>query len=133
MTQSEGFVWPIAFAWWPIFKLVSFLNIWWFLERFCALDNSKWFGKCILGCFLNFDVWPKVRVFAWAIALAWWPIFKMVLFLEYLMFCFSFFFFAKNNSDWFVEWILTFFFFLSQREDFLNVVAVAWWCHMRNF
>ena len=58
-----------------------------FLERFFAQNNSKSFVEMILTWFLWILIfWPKVKDFAWAIAFAWWPIFKMVSFFEYFVF-----------------------------------------------
>ena len=84
MTQRDDFAKPIAFAWWPIFKMVSFLLV--FFERFFAHNNSKWFVEWILTYFLEFKFLTQSDDFAKAIAFAWWTIFKMVSFLEYLMF-----------------------------------------------
>ena len=47
------------------------------------------------------DHFAKAIAFAWAIALVRWPIFKIVSFLEYLMFFERFF--AENNSNVLVE------------------------------
>jgi len=77
-----------------------------FWSGFFAQNNSKWFEEWILTCFVQLYYFNQSEDFAWAIALGWWPIFKMVSFVEYLVF-FGAFFFARNNSKWFVEWILT--------------------------
>ena len=66
------------------------------LEIICRMDFDMFFGILI------FD--PKCD-FAKAIVFPWWPILKMVSFLEYLVFLERFF--AHNNSKSFVEWILT--------------------------
>ena len=47
------------------------------------------------------DHFAKVLAFAWAIAFARWPIFKIVSFLEYLVFFRAAF--AQNNSNFLVE------------------------------
>ena len=87
LTQSQDFSWAIAFAWWPIFKMVPFLEylvffgaVFWTeqLKMICRMDFDMFFGILI------FD--PKWRFCMGYIAFAWWPIFKMVLFLEYLVF-----------------------------------------------
>ena len=62
LTQSEDFAWAIAFAWWLIFKMRSFLEYLEFLEHFFALNNSKLFEEWILTCFLNLSFWLKVRI-----------------------------------------------------------------------
>ena len=128
MTQSQDFSWAIAFAWWLIFKMVSFLEYLVFLERFFAQNNSKCFVECILTSFLHFYFFTKSQDFPWAIAFAWWLIFKMVSVLEYLVFLKRFF--PGNNSKWFVEWILTCFlefYFLTQSDDFAKAIGLAWW------
>ena len=52
MTQSEDFAWAIAFSWWPIFKMVSFLEYLLFfgtvfcteqLYMFCGMDFDMFF------------------------------------------------------------------------------------------
>ena len=55
---------------------------------FFAENNCKWFVKWILRCFLEFYFLTQSESFAWARALAWWPIFKMVSFLGYFTFFF---------------------------------------------
>ena len=57
-----------------------------FFERFRAQNNSKWFVEWILTCSLEFYFLTQSEDFAWAIAFAWWPIFRMAAFLEYLVF-----------------------------------------------
>jgi len=49
-------------------------------------NNSKWIFEWILTCFLQFQFLTQSEDFAWAIAFAWWLIFKMVSFLEYIVF-----------------------------------------------
>ena len=48
--------------------------------------------------FTQTEHFAKAVGFAWAIAFGRWPIFKIVSFLQYLVF-FSRTFFAQNNSD----------------------------------
>ena len=63
-----------------------------FFERFFAQNNSNVFVECFFECFWNFyfvtqsDHFAEAIAFAWAIAFARWPIFKIVSFLEYLVF-----------------------------------------------
>ena len=47
-----AFAWAIAFARWPILKIVSFLNIWCFFECFFAENNSN----VLVECFFMFLV-----------------------------------------------------------------------------
>ena len=59
----------------------------------------------ILLAFLIFnqtDHFAKTIGFAWAKAFARWPLFKIVLFLQYLVFFRAFF--AQTNSNVIVEW-----------------------------
>ena len=86
MTESEDFAKAIAFAWWVIFKMVSFLEYLVFfeavfctekLERICRMDFHMFFGILIL---------TQSEDFANAVGFAWWVIFKIVSFLEYLLF-----------------------------------------------
>ena len=112
MTQSDDFAKAIGFAWWPIFKMVSFLEYLVFfgavfctelLEITCRMDFDMFFGilifdpkwrfckgyrLCMMADFqngLNSNL-TQSDDFAKAIGFAWWPIFKMVSFLEYLVF-----------------------------------------------
>ena len=63
-----------------------------FFERFFAQKNSNILLEWFFACFWNFefltqtDQCAKAIAFAWAIAFARWPIFKIVSFLEYLVF-----------------------------------------------
>ena len=88
MSQSEDFAWAIAFAWWSILKMLSFLEYLVFFGAvfFFAENDCKWFVKWILRCFLEFQFLMQSKDFAWAIAFAWWPILKIISFLEYLVF-----------------------------------------------
>ena len=56
------------------------------MERFFAQNKWRWFVEWILTCFLEFQFLTQSEDFAWAIAFAWWPIFKLVSFLAYLVF-----------------------------------------------
>ena len=57
-----------------------------FFERFFAQNNSKGFVESILTCFFELSFLTQSEDFAYAIVFARWPIFKLVLFLEYLVF-----------------------------------------------
>ena len=61
LTQNEHFAkamvlaWAIAFARWPIFKIVSFLEYLCFFERFFVQNNSNVLLKWFFACFWNFE------------------------------------------------------------------------------
>ena len=86
MTQNEHFAKPIALPKWPIFKIVLFLE---YLVFFGAVFCTE-----LLYCALRIDfcmffgilIFDPNEHFAKPIALPKWPIFKIVLFLEYLVF-----------------------------------------------
>ena len=86
LTQNDHFPWAIAFAWWPTFKMVSFHEYFVFFKAVFAQNNSKWFLERILTCFLEIELLTEIDHFPWAIAFPWWPIFKMVSFLQYFEF-----------------------------------------------
>ena len=84
--ESQDFAWAISFAWWPIFKMISFLEYLVFfgavfcteqLKMICRMDFDMFFGILIFA--------PKWR-FCMGYRLCIWPIFKMISFLEYLVF-----------------------------------------------
>ena len=86
MTQSKDFAWAIAFEWWPIFKMVSFLEYLVFfgavfcteeLEMICRMDFKMFFWILI------FD--PKWE-FCMGYSLWMMAHFQMVSSLEYLVF-----------------------------------------------
>ena len=89
-------------------KWSHFSNIWCFSRVVFAQNDSKCFVEWMLTCFLEFSFLTQSENFAWAMTFAWWPIFKIVPFLQYLVF-FRVVFFAQNNSKWFLDWILTWF------------------------
>ena len=61
-------------------------------SNFLAQNKSNLLVEWLFACFSHFkfltqtDHFAKAIAFAWAIAFARWPIFKMVSFLEYLVF-----------------------------------------------
>ena len=57
-----------------------------FFERFFAENNSNNLAEPILTCFRQFKLLAQIKYFAKAIDFARWPIFKIVSFLEYLVF-----------------------------------------------
>ena len=61
--QNEGFAKAIAFVWWPLFKMLSFLE---YLVFFHAVFYTKQFEMiCSMDSdmfFIKFIFWPKVRI-----------------------------------------------------------------------
>ena len=115
MTQSEDFASAIAFAWWPNFKMISFLEylvfLWsGFFHRITLNDlySGFWHVFCTeeleMICRMDFDMFFGILLFdtGWglcmAIAFAWWPILKMVSFLEYFVFFQDFFFHRTTRN-----------------------------------
>ena len=89
MSQSGDFAWAVAFA----CILANFQNslisrifsVFWsgFLKR--TTVNDLWNG--FWHVLWNFNFWAKVRILHGLYPLhAWWPIFKMFSFFEYLVF-----------------------------------------------
>ena len=66
--------------------MVSFLESFLFFKKFFAQNSFNGVVESISACFLEFYFLAQRRNFAWAITFGKWPIFKMVLFLEYLVF-----------------------------------------------
>ena len=60
-----------------------------------------------VNIFFYFDFVTQSKAFAKVVAVAGWPSFKMVSFLEYLVFSLSRFFAQDNSYDLYVQWILT--------------------------
>ena len=90
-------------------KLSHFSNIWCFFGQFFAQNNSNNLVERFFACLWQFkfltetDHFAKVIAYAWAIAFKRWPIFKIVSFLEYLVFFFQRFF-EQNNFNNLLEW-----------------------------
>ena len=116
MTQTEhfaraiAFASVIAFARWPIFKIVSFReHLVFFQAVFCTqqLQCSCRMGFGIILAFLIFGskltIFPKATAFAWAIAFGRWQIFKIVSFLEFLVF-FQAVFCTEQLEITFTQW-----------------------------
>ena len=57
MTQSEDFAKAIAFAWWAIFKMVSFLEYLVFFEAVFCLEQLK------MICRMDFDMFFGILIF----------------------------------------------------------------------
>ena len=76
---------------WPLHdgrlsKSSHFSNIWSFLKRSFAENNSNMIKESFVACFVECQFLTQTDHFAKAIALAWWPILKIVSFLEHLVF-----------------------------------------------
>ena len=52
-----------------------------FSSGFLHRATLIWLKNPFWHVFLNFNLWPKLTIFAKAIAFAWWPFFKLVSFL----------------------------------------------------
>ena len=61
-------------------------NIWCFLKRYFAQNNSNVIKESFFACFCESQFLTQTDHFAKAVAFARWPIFKIVSFLEYLVF-----------------------------------------------
>ena len=57
MTQSKDFAWAIAFAGWPIFKMVSFLEYLVFFGAVFCTKRLKMIGK------MDFDMFFGIKIF----------------------------------------------------------------------
>ena len=82
-----------------------------FLQAVFGTEQLSCSCSMVFGMFLACLFLTQTEHFAMPIAFAWvvafgrWPIFKIVLFLEYLFFFFKRFS-AQNNSNVLVEWFL---------------------------
>ena len=56
-----------------------------FLNLFFAQNNSNMIKESFLACFFEFYFLTQTDRFAKTTAFAWWPIFKIVSFLNYLV------------------------------------------------
>ena len=91
-------------------KTSHFSNIWCFLERFFAERKFDMIKLSLFASFLNFNFCPKLTTLQKRyIAFAWWPIFKIVSFLQY--WCFVKQFFPHNNSNMIKESFFHVFFY----------------------
>ena len=86
MTQTDHFGKAIAVAKWLIFKMVSFLEYLVFFERLFGHNYFNVLVESISAFFFQFQFLTQTDHFGKAIAFAKWLIFKMVSFLEYLVF-----------------------------------------------
>ena len=57
MTESEDFAKAIAFAWWAIFKMVSFLEYLVFFEAVLCLEQLE------MICRMDFDMFFGILIF----------------------------------------------------------------------
>ena len=100
----------IAIARYPIFKIVSFPEYLVFFRAVFCTEQLYCPFRMVFRIFLAFLIltltehFAKALAFAWAIAFARWPIFRIVSFLEYFI-VFSSVFFSQNNSIVLVEWV----------------------------
>ena len=67
-------------------KWSHFSNIWCFMQRFFPQNNSNVLAESFFLRFWLFEFLTQTDQFAKSIAFPRWPIFKMVSFLEYLVF-----------------------------------------------
>mgnify|MGYP006964548735 CR=1 FL=1 len=113
MTQTDhfakdiAFAWPIAFARWLIFKIVLFLEYLVFFRAVFCTEQLQCFCRMVFRMFLvflNFDPnWPFCKGYS----LGRWPIFKIVLFLEYLVFFRAVF--CTKQLQWFCRMVFRLF------------------------
>ena len=97
-----------------------------FSSFFFAQNHSNVNTESILTCFREFKFLTQIEYFAKAIAFARWPIFNIVLFLEYLVFSRAVF--AQNYFSVNTESILTVFReckSLASIEHFAKAIAHA--------
>ena len=86
-------------------KSSHFSNIWCFFKRFFPNNNSSLLVQLFSACFWPFqfltqtEYFSKAIGFAWAIAFARWSIFKIVSFLEYLVFFPALFYTEQLSSS----------------------------------
>ena len=66
-------------------------NIWCFYERFFAQNNSNVLVEYFFPCFWPFQFFSQTDHFANSIAFGRWPSFKMLSFVEYLVFLWAVF------------------------------------------
>ena len=134
LTQTDHFAKSIAFARWPIFKIVSFRQyLVFFLHRFFPQNNSNVLVDRFSHVFGHLNFWPKLTILQSAFAR--WPLpLQDGRFLKWSHFsniwCFFQRFFAQNNSNLLVESFLVPFWpfeFLSQADHFAKSIAFARW------
>ena len=85
-TQTDHFAKSIAFQDGRFSKWSHFSNIWCFMQRFSPQNNSNVLVEYFFARFWPFEFLTQTDHFAKSIAFRRWPIFKMVSFLEYLVF-----------------------------------------------
>ena len=125
MTQSEDFAKAIAFAWWPIFKMLSFLEYWLFFRAFFAQNNSKWFVEWIFDMFFGILIFDPKWGFCKGYSLCMMADVQNGL-ISRILIVFSSGFFAQNNSKLICRMDSDMFFGIFLSEDFAKA-SFAWW------
>ena len=130
LSQTDHLAKSIPFARWQIFKMVSLLDYRvFFFQRFFAKNNSNGLVESFFARFWPFEFLSQTDHFAKSIAFGRWPIFKMISFLECLVF-FLAVFFPQNNSNVLVESFFARFWpfeFLSQTDHVAKSIGFPRW------
>ena len=109
MSQSEDFAWAIAFAWWPIFKMLSFLEYFVFFGAVFFTEQLYMISRMDFDMFFGVLIFEPKWGFCMGYSLCMMADFQNALISRTFVF-FLERFFALNNCKWFVEWMLTCFF-----------------------
>ena len=109
MSQSENFAWAIAFAWWPIFKMLSFLEYFVFFGAVFFTEQLYMISRMDFDMFFGVLIFEPKWGFRMGYSLCMMADFQNALISRTFVF-FLERFFALNNCKWFVEWMLTCFF-----------------------
>ena len=109
MSQSENFAWAIAFAWWPIFKMLSFLEYFVFFGAVFFTEQLYMISRMDFDMFFGVLIFEPKWGFCMGYSLCMMADFQNALISRTFVF-FLERFFALNNCKWFVEWMLTCFF-----------------------
>ena len=91
LTQTDRFAKSYPLQDGRFSKWSHFSNIWCFFKRFFAQNNSNVLVESFFALFWPFEFLSQTDHFAKSIAFARWPILKIVLFLEYMVFFPAFF------------------------------------------
>ena len=98
--KAIAYAWAIAFARWPMFKMVSFLEYLCFLEGFFSQTNYNVVVESLFSCFLHFYFLTQNDQFCKGYSLCY-GLWKMAVFLKWSNFskiwCFLERFFAQTN------------------------------------
>ena len=109
MSQSENFAWAIAFAWWPIFKMLSFLEYFVFFGAVFFTEQLYMISRMDFDMFFGVLIFEPKWGFCMGYSLCMMADFQNALISRRFVF-FLERFFSLNNCKWFVEWMLTCFF-----------------------